>query len=250
VSDLGRRIAVPLAVVFALAAPAVQALQDVGLSAAEFSQPGASTLRAAGYAFSIWSVIYAGLVAYAVFQAAPGNAARPALRRVGWPSVLAIAGCGAWICASALNARWATVAIIVASAVALTVSLCRAARAGGPVDLRERLFVWWPLNLLAGWLTIASALNILTVLTAEGLLSGVAKAAAFIGVAAVLIVALAVLRIRHMAVFGVPIAWGLAAVWAAERHDKGDVAALAMAAAVLVAAFAAWRASRPSPILD
>jgi hypothetical protein len=89
---------------------------------------------------------------------------------------------------------------------------------------------------------VASALNILTVMTAEGLLDDLPRAAAFAGIVAVLIAALAVLRATRLAAYGVPVAWGLAAVWVAERAAKGDVAALALGAAVLVAAYAVWQA--------
>ncbi len=236
-----RRIATILAVAFALGAPASQALTGWGLTAAEFSSSGDGTLRAAGYAFSIWGVIYAGLVAYGVFQALPRHADRPLVTRVGWSAVVAIAGCGAWICAAGLDARWATVAIITASAAVLTVGLLRGVGGASPLDLQDRAFVLWPLSLLAGWLTIAAAINILTVLTAEGLLDGAAKVAAFTGLAAVLMVSLAVLRTRRMPVYGVPVTWGLAAVWLAERATKADVAAAALGAAVLVAGYAAWQ---------
>ena len=82
-----------------------------------------------------------------------------------------------WMCsgssiASAANARWASVLIIVVSACVLIVGLSRA-RAAAPLSRwQDRLLVWWPMGLLAGWLTIASALNILTVLTAEDLRIG------------------------------------------------------------------------------
>lgn len=240
-----RKILIVAAVVFALAAPALQALMGFGLSAAEFSRQGDSTLRAAGYGFSIWSVIYAGFVAYAVYQALPRNDGSPLIARLALPSAVAIAGCGAWIFASAFDARWLSVAIIVASAVTLTVGLAQAARRADPPSWGERLFVWWPLGLLAGWLTIAAALNILTVMTAEGLLADLPRAAAFAGIVAVLIAALFVLRATHLAAYGVPIAWGLIAVWVGERATKGDVASLALGAAVLVAAYAAWQL-RPS----
>ena len=53
---------------------------------------GDETLRAAGYAFSIWTLIYAGLIAYAAYQARPGAEDTPVLRRLGWLSALAIVG--------------------------------------------------------------------------------------------------------------------------------------------------------------
>ncbi len=235
-----RRWLIPLAVAFAIAVPALQAGLDLGLSAKEFAGDGDATLRAAPYAFSIWSVIYAGLIAYAVWQALPRNAGDERLARIAGPSIVAILGCGLWIIASSANWKWASIGIIVTSAAALITGLVQAASRGLDADLRERVLVWWPLGLLAGWLTVAAALNILTVLTAEGLLSGLSRAAAFAGIVVVLVVALSVLRATRIAAYGVPVAWGLTAVWAAERAEKPDVAALALGAAVLTAAFAAW----------
>ena len=236
-----RKILVISAVAFALAAPALQAILGFGLSPSEFADQGDSTLRAASYGFSIWSVIYAGFVAYAVYQALPRNDGSPLIANLALPSIIAIAGCGAWILASAFDARWLSVAIISVSAGSLTWGLAKAHRRADPASMGERLFVWWPMGLLAGWLTIATALNVLTVMTAEGLLTDLPKAAAFGGVVAVLIAALAVLRATHLGAYGVPIAWGLIAVWVGERATKGDVAALALGAGVLVGAYAAWQ---------
>jgi hypothetical protein len=96
--------------------------------------------------------------------------------------------------------------------------------------------------MLAGWLTIASAINLLTVLTAYGVITGATAAAwATFGIAGVVVIALGVLwRLRHLA-YGLPIAWGLAAVWVAERSAKPPVALAAAigAAIVLTASLAA-----------
>lgn len=235
-----RKILVVAAVVFALATPALQATLGFGLSPSEFSRQGDSTLRAAGYGFSIWSVIYAGLVAYAIYQALPRNDRSPVIASLALPSMIAIAGCGVWILASAFDARWLSVAIIVTSAASLSWALAKAVGRGNPTSW-DQLCVFWPMALLAGWLTIASALNVLTVMTAEGLLVAVPKAAAFTGIVVVLIAALFVLRATRLGAFGIPVAWGLVAVWVAERALKADVASLALGAAVLVAAYSAWQ---------
>ena len=239
-----RQLAILAAVVFAIASPILQAVGNIGLSASEFARSGDQTLRAAGYAFSIWSLIYAGLVAFAIYQALPRQRDDALLKIVAGPAFVAIAGTGLWIWASAFDARWASVGIIVVSAGSLTLGLLRAAHTAPRPDLKARVFAWWPLSLLAGWLTIASAINILTVMTAEGLLNDMPRAAAFAGVVAVLVVALSVLRTPRLSVHAIPIAWGLVAVWVAENGSKSDVAALTLASAVLVAGYAAWQ-SRP-----
>jgi hypothetical protein len=85
--------------------------------------------------------------------------------KLGKLSVLATFGSAAWIVASALDWKWASVAIILASTASAIVGLERAARQ--EPEPGDRLFALWPPGLLGGWLTIASALNVLNVLTAK-----------------------------------------------------------------------------------
>jgi hypothetical protein len=219
-----RSLAVALAVAFAIAAPAWQALTHFGLSAAAFAGQGDSTLRAEPWAFAIWSVIYAGLVLFALWQLWPGVKETPALKALAWPSALTIFGCGVWILASALNQRWASVAIILISAGTLVIALARAPRPANRIVL-------WPLSLLAGWLTIASALNVLTIMTAEGLV-GDSRAWALGGLAAVALIGSAATWAIGSFAYPLPIIWGLIGVWAAEQTEKPTVAVAAGAVAL------------------
>ena len=240
-------VAVIAATVFAIAAPAVQSLAHLGLSAQEFSETGDTTLRAAGYAFAVWGPIYLGLIAYAVRRALPGLGDERLLGETGWPSVIAIAGCGAWIVASALNARWPSVAIITGSAAVLTGGLLTltAPRRAKALDVA---LVLTPLDALAGWLTVASALNIVTVLTALGFVTGSIRVG--VGVAGVLATAavavMVAVRLPRLA-YPAAVTWGLVGVWAAMREGTPLTAwvaagcAAAVALAGLVATFARGR---------
>ncbi len=229
-----RKTLLVLAVLFALGVPALQAFTGFGLDQRQFADAGDETLRAAGWAFSIWGVIYAGLIAHAALQLFGRN--REPLFRALSPSILAIAGCGAWIIASALDARWASIAIILMCAGSALWALLRV-RGQANSGIEHALGVW-PIALLAGWLLPASALNILTVLTAEGLIVEAARTPMAIGgIAAVTVAAVLVLRSRASAVYAIPVAWGLIGVFAAERADQPGAAWVAIAGAVLVAGF-------------
>lgn len=236
-----RKLAVLGALIFALGAPALQALTGWGQSADEFSRAGSGTLRAAGYAFAIWSLIYAGLAAFAAYQLLPRSDGSAVVRRAAWPAVVAIAGCGAWIVASAADLEWATVAVILASAAAAIAAVLRARTAAGV----DRWLVLWPMAALAGWLTVASALNVLTVLTEVRLIGAEqALAAALVGVGAAAIVALVVLRSSRAAIYALPVAWGLIAVFVAERASKAPAAWTALAAAATVMLYAGFAIRR------
>lgn len=230
------RWAVPAAVVFAIGVPAFQALAPFGLSASEFADDGNQTLRAAGYAFSIWSLIYAALAAYAVYQLR-ARGSSPVLERLRWPSVFSITACGVWIAASAFDQKLATVLIIFAAAAVLIAALIK------PLP-RSRAEFWLavvPLSLLAGWLTIASVINLLTVLTAWGVITGAsAPATASLGLAALMVVALTVTWRTRLIAYAAPIAWGLLAVYVAEQDHRPMIALACATSAAALAAFAVW----------
>lgn len=234
-----RTLAIVAAALFAVATPIVQWLTGtIAVGQTDLVNDGDQTLEAAGYAFSIWSLIYAGVLAYAVYQALPSTRETPGLRMLGWPSVAAMLGCGAWLIAASLNSKWATVAIIVASAAALCVPLAKRF----PVQHRADFWlVAAPLSMLAGWPTVASAINALTVLTSEGLITAAsAPAWAGGGIVLVLFVAATLSAASRNWVYPLPVAWGLAAVAVAEQADRPMIALLAVVASVALVAVAGW----------
>jgi hypothetical protein len=235
-----RVVAVIAAVVFAIGTPLIQSVVPFGLTPAEFANDGNETLRAGRYAFSIWGLIYFGLAAYAVYQAMPRTQETPLLKLAGWPSVIGIAGCGFWILASAFDQKIATVVIIAGSALIITLTVW----AGALLDMGrgERWFVLIPLALLAGWLTVATALNTLTVLTAlEIITPASATPAAVLGIIIVALIALFVVARVRLAAYGLPIAWGLAAIYAS---DAPFIGLGATAAALAVGGFSLWTETR------
>lgn len=235
-----RQIAVLLAVAWAIGSPIVQAAAGFGQSQAAFSAAGDQTLRAASYAFSVWGLIYAWLAAYAVWQAIPGQKDNPRLAKLAWPAVAANIGIGAWIWLAAADVRWATVVVIVGSAAVLVGGLL-AALPRRATDSRERLLAWQPLAMLAGWLTVASALNILNVATSADLLNPSAgRGAALAGVVGVLGLTLAFTDRTRLIAYPLVVAWGLVAVFVAERSDNGLAAWAALASAGLLSLVAGW----------
>jgi hypothetical protein len=243
-----RTIAIVVAALFAVGTPIVQWLTGtIAVGQSRLVNDGDQTLEAAGYAFSIWSLIYLGLLAYAAYQALPSTKETPGLRMLGWPSVVAMTGCGAWLIATTYDARWATVAIIVVSAAALCIPLARRY----PVqDRKDFWLVAAPLSLLAGWLTIASAINTLTVLTGEGYIdAGSAPAWATGGVIAVLLIGMTLTAASKNWIYPLPIAWGLVAVAVAEQSDRPMVSILALVSVAALLATAGWVATNRSLLL-
>lgn len=112
----------------------------------------------ADYVFSIWSLIYLGLLAFTVFQLLPGPASRRAVERLGpW-----------WLVSSALNIAWvsafsfaqfglAMVAMLALLGTLIVISeRLRPVLAGG---LAERLCVAWPFAIYLAWISVALIAN-------------------------------------------------------------------------------------------
>ncbi len=237
-AQMTRRIIVLATAVFAIVIAQAQILMGWGQSPAEFSAYSDETLRVAGYAFSIWGLIYLGILVYAVRQALPQTGESLLIHRFGWPSVAAFLGIGWWIVAAAFDWEAATVVLIFASLAVLLVPLlinAGAIRALGRTE-RDRWMVVWPLALLAGWLTVAAPVNLLTILTGNEALSAALSPNVWtmLAIVVVTLVGLVVtLRIRTLA-YALPIAWGLQGVFVAEQERNQALAYFALAAGVAV----------------
>lgn len=237
-----RRLTILAAAVFAVVIGQAQILMGWGQTPAEFAADSDATLRVAGYAFAIWGAIYLGLLVYAVRQVLPGTRRSPLLDRLGWPSALALIGIGVWIVAAAYDREWATIVLIFGSLLVLLVPLLAEARTirALPLGDHDRWMTVWPLALLAGWLSIAAPVNLITVATGNGWLPDALSPTtlaiiAIVGVATVAVFVTA--RLRVLA-FSIPVAWGLGGAFVAEQTRNPLLAQVAVGAAVAVMAAA------------
>lgn len=233
-----RRLIVLASAVFAVAISYGQIAMGWGQSAAEFAADSDATLRVAGYAFAIWGLIYLGLLIYAVRQVLPNTRESLMIRAFGWPSALALLGIGWWIVAAAFDAEVMTIFLIVGSATVLLIALLRHAGAirNLPVGDRDRWLTVTPLALLAGWLTIASPVNLITVATGNGDLPQAASPTvwAVLAIVAVTAFVLFVTARTRLLAFAIPVAWGLLGAFVAEQARNPVVGFTALAAALVV----------------
>ncbi|MFN3432720.1 MAG: hypothetical protein ACK46X_22585, partial [Candidatus Sericytochromatia bacterium] len=181
---------------------------------------------------------YLGILAYAVRQALPQTGESPLITRMGWPSVVTFFGIGMWIVVAALNLKAASVVVIFAALIALLAPLLTysgSIRALSRMD-RDRLLLVWPLAALAGWLTVAAPLNLITTLTAFQALPEMLSPSVW-AILAILVttgVALAVTATLRTLAYPLPTAWGLLGAFVAEQADKPAVAFTALAGAIVL----------------
>lgn len=196
----------------------------------------ATPVAAAGPAFSIWSVIYVGLVAYALWQWLPAQAASARHRRLGYLVAASMLLNAAWLLAVQAAQLWLSLVVIALLLVVLVVVLVRLRRhrASGVVDV---VVTDGTMGLYLGWIVVASIGNVAVVLAEAGLRSSVAApdawAVAVLGVAGGVGTALALWSRGRLAP-GAAICWGLA--WVGVARLSGDLRSEPAAYAALVAA--------------
>lgn len=207
----------------------------------------ATLLAPAARAFSIWSVIYLGLIGYVVWQWLPANTASPRARRIGWLSSLSMALNGLWLLVVQVSALWLSVVVILALALTLG-ELMR--RLGDPraTGSAEKLLVDGTFGLYLGWVAVATLANATATLVAAGVDPGGETAeylaVALLAVGAALGAVLATVLGGRIGV-AAAMAWGL--FWIAvgrftgqPASDLAGVAAGIAASVVVVATALVW----------
>ncbi|QAV70375.1 tryptophan-rich sensory protein [Salinibacterium sp. UTAS2018] len=195
----------------------------------------ATVIAPAGSAFTIWSIIYLGLVAYAVWQMLPKQTNTELHRRVGYWVAASLVLNAAWI----LSIQFDMLALSVPVIILLLVVLVRAylitvkLPAAGAIDA---IITDGTIGLYLGWVCVATAANIAAWLTAIGFTGfGVSQdvwGVAVVFVAGAVGIALAARGRAHFAP-SLSLSWGLA--WVAVGRLTGDLISQPTAVAAIVA---------------
>jgi hypothetical protein len=159
--DTLRQISVVLTIVATLVVNVLaDALPINGLGTGQISDQFKVYFVPAGYVFSIWGLIYLGLIAFAVFQALPAQRENPRLRSTGW-----------WICLGGLaNIAWIflwhyerfalTLVAMLLLLATLIVTYLRLGIGWIKVSPAERYTTHLTFSIYLGWITVATIANI------------------------------------------------------------------------------------------
>lgn len=159
---LGHQVRASLVLISILATIAFNALSQIlplmGRTAGDISDAYPVPFTPAGYVFSIWSVIYVGLIAYAIWQARPAQWTNPHLQQAAPWVLLAGALNVAWLVAWHALAFVPSLIIIVLllASVARTYALVRRTAQG---DTAGTVFARLPFAVYVGWLSVATIAN-------------------------------------------------------------------------------------------
>ncbi len=135
-----------------------------GHSVGDIAHQYPALITPADYAFAIWGVIYAFLIAYTVYQALPSQRANPRLRRIGYLYVLACAGNIGWELlwlSEHISLSLLAMLVLLGSllAIYLLADMNRA-----QVSRGERWCVNTAFGIYLGWITVATIANVAAIL--------------------------------------------------------------------------------------
>ena len=186
-------------------------------------------IQPAGYAFSIWGVIYLWLIVSGLYGAIK-RADDPAWQATRpWLIVSLLVGTF-WIGIANASVFWATVTIWIMLATALGALIASPAS--------DRWLLRAPIGLYAGWLSAASFVALSATLAGNGVFTDSYGWALILIPAALVLAAVVQLTQKSAPEYGIAVAWALVAITVANGSAVLTVTLLAAAAAAMMAALA------------
>ena len=187
------------------------------------------------WAFAIWGLIFAAIIAFGVWQVLPANLDDPLAQRIGILAIALFAGNIVWeFWVPKRDLDWVSVAIIwVELALLLTISV--AVAEDDPQGWRFWL-VSAPFQLFAGWVTAAVFVNTASTMQRSGIVIGARLSAVLLLLAGLL--AGTVALVTGGWIYVIAVAWGLFGIAIANtrREPNRPIAMLAGILAIVVLA--------------
>ncbi len=160
-SDIVRQAFVLIAIIATIAFNGLsQTLPIGGQTSADISNTYLTYFTPANYAFAIWGVIYALLLAYGIYQALPAQRENPYARKIG----------GLFILSCVLNCLWITLfqydqilislLVIVGFLLSLIGIYMRLGVGRTVVSAADRWLLQLPFSVYLGWLCVATIANV------------------------------------------------------------------------------------------
>ena len=159
--DILRQISVLVTILVTLV---VNVLADVlpinGLGTGQISDRFQVYFVPAGYVFSIWGLIYLGLIAFAIYQALPSQRENPRLRKTGWWISLGGLANSAWIFLWHYEKFTLTLIAMLVLLATLLITYLGMGIGRNKVSAAERYTTHLTFSIYLGWITVATVANI------------------------------------------------------------------------------------------
>lgn len=183
----------------------------------------------AGYAFSIWGLIYLGLLGFIVYTGRSlfnKNKTEPVLLKIGWWFVLSCFANCLWIITWLYDSIGISVMIMMVLLISLLKIINNTRMELDYHPVKKYLFIFWPFAIYAGWISVALIANIAAWLTKihwNGWgLSDIVWTIIMIIVAG--IINIYMIKVRNLREFGAVGIWALVAIAISNSNNGGNSA--------------------------
>ena len=193
----------------------------------------------AGYAFSIWGLIYLGLLAFVIYTGRglfkKVEDEWPVLQ-IGWWFVISCAANSFWVIAWLYDYIGLSVLIMIVMLIALMKIILNTRMELDDLPLKKIAFVWWPFCIYSGWISVALIADVSAYLTKikwNGFgISEITWTIVMMCVAGIL--NLLITWARNMREFALVGVWALIAIAAANWNSEQSIVRIAIIIAIIL----------------
>ena len=182
----------------------------------------------AGYAFSIWGLIYLGLLGFVFYSwrnLIKNKEENAVLLKIGWWFVLSCCANSLWVVAWLYDYTGASVLIMAVILISLLKIIVNTRMELDAQSFKMYLFVFWPFALYCGWISVALIANISAFLTkiqwSGWGISNVTWTIIMIFIAG--LINIFMIRTRNLREYGLIGIWALIAISVSNNHANGNM---------------------------
>ena len=205
----------------------------------ELSKTYDNLFTPATYAFTIWILIFSGLIAYSIYQIRnaffkPEKTAH--IKQTGYWFFIANLLTGSWVLVFTYEHFGISVLIMLGIVFSLSKIVINTQMERWDAPIGIIAFVWWPICLYIGWISVATIANFsiyLTKINWEGFgISNITWTIIMVIVAVLL--NLFMIAKRNMREFALVGAWALTAIYVRHNEDYNSIAYTALTGAIVL----------------
>lgn len=215
-----------------------QALRLNNTTIGEISSRYDNLFTPASYAFAIWGLIFLGLLVYAVFQVIRAYSNKPSdfIEQTGYWFLLANLLNATWVFAFVYDYTLLSVLVMLGILFSLLKIIWNTNMERWDAPFEIIAFVWWPICIYSGWISVATIANISTYFTKVGWDGGLLSESSWTLIMIVVATVLNLLMIwkRNMREFAAVGVWALFAIFFRHQSSFESIAYTALAGSIII----------------
>ena len=193
----------------------------------------------AGYAFSIWGIIFLMLLAYSFFQIRRvffSTKPSPFIEQTGWWFSIANTLNALWVIAFIYDQISLSVVIMVGILYSLLKIVIKTNMERWDAPIPIIAFVWWPICIYAGWIAVATIANFSAFFVSLGRVGSELSQVVWtmIMITAAVLINILMVWLRNMREFSAVAVWALVAIFIRHREAYESISYYALASAVIL----------------